>query len=281
MNTKFIGKQNKLLAKIIINKTIKDRKFLTKFGKVDKEFQKTYDLGVSYFYAFGAHVISLLSLAKYIPSWLPISKKMLRFIPLRFRKRVMIASAFCVVIDEVLDSDRSKNRIKNIYEIMYGNKKVKGTKEVLRNLTQEIIKRGANPEFCDKWITTEQKAFNNEKDPEGICFRRGGCESASYLLNWAIKGSKEDYEKLLPLAFLSQMIDDVIDKKEDEKLNIKTPATEGIWSMKTVEDNFEQAKNNLLKNIKNKKLYALIDENINWFFYNLITEMKKEQKSKF
>ncbi|MBU0471637.1 MAG: hypothetical protein KKF65_03365 [Nanoarchaeota archaeon] len=275
MDKNFIGKRNALVVKKISSIVNSDWQLVESVGKVNKNFYDKYKKGTCGLYAAGSHLVQLINIANIFPAWAPFYQFMIKLVPFRNRKRIIFASAFNTIVDEVVDHSIKKNKKQKLKEIIYDKKKLIGNENVLRQISTKLISMGVDLNPFLEWAEMEERNMNGEEDSEGICFRSGGCEVATDLLNWAIKGDEKNRKLILEVAFLTQMIDDVIDKKEDAHLGIKTPAIIGKWTEKTVVERFTTLKKLVLPEIKNKRLKLLVDETINWYVYWLICEMEK------
>ena len=110
MDTSFIGKRSSALPKIINSVLRKDWAYVQSFGKVNKAFKKKFKLGSCQLYATGAHLEQLFNISNKLPAWLPFHPSLLKLVPFKNRKKVILAAAFNTLVDEVVDNDMKKNK---------------------------------------------------------------------------------------------------------------------------------------------------------------------------
>ena len=237
------------------------------------EFHNKFRLGSCCFYAASSYFVLILRKINFIPLYRPLIKLGARL--LNRRKKIIFVGAFLTLVDELVDNIFTHNKKEQLKDVIFGNSPVEGKLKLVRYISQELIKMGADLRPMLEWAEAEEKNGNGIKDPEGLCFRKFGILYANQLLVWTINGNSREKDMLGKAAFLLQMIDDVIDIEEDKKNHINTPAIEGTWNAKTIKKQFIDMRETILSTVKGKKKSREIEKAINWKMNWIIKTIKE------
>jgi hypothetical protein len=236
-------------------------------------FYSKFEILTSYIYASTLYLVLIIRYINFVPLCEPLIKFGSKF--LKIRRKIIFVSAFITLVDEVVDNIFTKDKEKQLKEVIYSNTKIEGKLELLRYICTELIKMKIDLKPIILWARKEDKKIKGEKDPEGLEFRKFGIDYGNELVEQAVNANLEEKKILKKASLLIQMTDDVIDVEIDKKNNTMTPAIKGIWNEETVKKEFFDLRDLIVSRIKSKKKAKIIEEAINWKMDWLIKNLEK------
>lgn len=248
-----------------------DRYFEKKVEKA--EFYDKFRLGSCCVYAASSYFVLILRKINFTPLYIPLIKLGAKL--LKNRKKIIFVGAFLMLVDEVADNIFTHNKKDQLKEVIFGYSPVEGKLKLLRYISKELIKMGADLRPIPEWSEAEEKNCQGIKDPEGLCFRKYGISYSANLMVWTINGNNREKDMLEKAALLVQMTDDVMDINDDKKNRVNTPAIQGTWNEKTIKKQFIGMRKTILSNVISPKKSRQIEKAINWKMNWLITTIEE------